>query len=73
MIKDTMQRAIDRGAGNTEAENIEELTYEGYGVSGVAVMVDCMTITAIERLRSTPCVFKVWRQPRHRWQRYVPV
>lgn len=43
MTKDTMQRAIDRGAGNTEAENIEELTYEGYGVSGVAVMVDCMT------------------------------
>ncbi len=43
MTKDTMQRAIDRGAGNTEAENIEELTYEGYGVSGVAVMVECMT------------------------------
>lgn len=43
MTKDTLQRAIDRGAGNNEAENIEELTYEGYGVSGVAVMVDCMT------------------------------
>lgn len=43
MAKDTLQRAIDRGAGNNEAENIEELTYEGYGVAGVAVMVDCMT------------------------------
>ena len=43
MTKDTLQRAIDRGAGNNEAENIEELTYEGYGVAGVAVMVDCMT------------------------------
>lgn len=43
MTKDTLQRAIDRGAGNNEAESIEELTYEGYGVAGVAVMVECMT------------------------------
>lgn len=43
MTKDTMQRAIDRGAGNTEADNMEELTYEGYGAAGVAVLVECMT------------------------------
>ena len=43
MTKDTMQRAIDRGAGNSEADNMEELTYEGYGAAGVAVLVECMT------------------------------
>lgn len=43
MTKDTMQRAIDRGAGNSEADNMEELIYEGYGAAGVAVLVECMT------------------------------
>lgn len=43
MPKDTVERAIQRGAGNTEGENFEEVRYEGYGLGGVAVMVDCMT------------------------------
>lgn len=43
MSNDTIDRAIKRGAGNVEAENIEEIRYEGYGPAGVAVMVDCMT------------------------------
>lgn len=43
MTKDTMQRAIDRGAGNLEGANYEECRYEGYGISGAAVMVDCLT------------------------------
>lgn len=43
MPKDTIERAIQRGAGNTEGENFEEVRYEGYGLGGVAVMVDCMT------------------------------
>jgi YebC/PmpR family DNA-binding regulatory protein len=43
MPKDTVERAIQRGAGNTEGENFEEIRYEGYGLGGVAVMVDCMT------------------------------
>lgn len=42
MPKDTIQRAIDRGVGG-EGENLEEITYEGYGQSGVAVMVEAMT------------------------------
>ena len=42
MPKDTMQRAIDRGVGG-EGENLEEITYEGYGQAGVAVMVETMT------------------------------
>ena len=41
--KDTVVRAIKRASGETGGENIEEVRYEGYGPSGVAVMVDCMT------------------------------
>ena len=43
MTKDTIDRAIKRGAGGDEGENVEEIRYEGYGPGGVAVMVDCMT------------------------------
>lgn len=43
MTKDTVERAIRRGTGETGAENYEEVRYEGYGPGGVAVMVDCMT------------------------------
>ena len=43
MKRDTIDKAIARGAGNNEGENYEELTYEGYGPGGVAVLVECMT------------------------------
>ena len=43
MPRDTVDRAIKRGAGATEGEDYEEIRYEGYGPGGVAVMVDCMT------------------------------
>ena len=43
MTKDTIERAIKRGAGGLEGENLEEIRYEGYGPGGVAVLVDCMT------------------------------
>lgn len=43
MTKDTIERAVKRGAGDTEGEHIEEIRYEGYGPGGAAVMVDCMT------------------------------
>ncbi|MBV1777432.1 YebC/PmpR family DNA-binding transcriptional regulator [Burkholderiaceae bacterium DAT-1] len=43
MPKDTIQRAVDRGAGNLEGANYEECRYEGYGIGGAAVMVDCLT------------------------------
>lgn len=43
MTKDTIQRAVDRGAGNLEGANYEECRYEGYGIAGAAVMVDCLT------------------------------
>ncbi len=43
MTRDTIDRAIARGAGNNEADNVEELVYEGYGPGGVAILVDVMT------------------------------
>ncbi|QEA39942.1 YebC/PmpR family DNA-binding transcriptional regulator [Pistricoccus aurantiacus] len=43
MTKDTIQRAIDRGAGNVDGDNMEEIVYEGYGPEGVAILVECMT------------------------------
>lgn len=43
MTKDTIERAVKRGAGSDDADNMEEVRYEGYGPGGVAVMVDCMT------------------------------
>ncbi|EIC21968.1 YebC/PmpR family DNA-binding transcriptional regulator [Thiorhodovibrio frisius] len=43
MPKDTVDRAIKRGAGADDGDNYEEIRYEGYGPGGVAVMVDCMT------------------------------
>lgn len=43
MTRDVIDRAIKRGAGGMEGENVEEVRYEGYGPGGIAVMVDCMT------------------------------
>lgn len=43
MTKDVIDRAIKRGAGGMEGEHLEEVRYEGYGPSGIAIMVDCMT------------------------------
>jgi YebC/PmpR family DNA-binding regulatory protein len=43
MPRDTVERAIKRGAGGLEGENYEEIRYEGYGIGGAAVMIDTMT------------------------------
>ncbi|MFL1405447.1 YebC/PmpR family DNA-binding transcriptional regulator [Marinobacter sp. M1N3S26] len=43
MKKDTIERAIERGAGGGDDNNYEELTYEGYGPGGVAMYVEVMT------------------------------
>jgi YebC/PmpR family DNA-binding regulatory protein len=43
MPKDNIENAIKRGSGQLEGVNYEELRYEGYGIAGAAVMVDCMT------------------------------
>lgn len=43
MKRDTIDKAILRGAGGAEGEHYDELTYEGYGSNGVAILVECMT------------------------------
>ena len=43
MTRDTIDRAIARGAGTSEADDMEELTYEGYAPGGIAVLVEVMT------------------------------
>jgi YebC/PmpR family DNA-binding regulatory protein len=43
MTRDTVNRAIKRGAGGEDAADMVECVYEGYGPGGVAVMVECLT------------------------------
>lgn len=43
MPKDNIEKAIDKAKGAQEGENYETVRYEGYGPSGVAVIVDCLT------------------------------
>ncbi|MNF86936.1 putative transcriptional regulatory protein YebC [compost metagenome] len=43
MTRDTINRAIQRGAGGGDGEQLETIIYEGYGPAGSAVMVECLT------------------------------
>jgi len=43
MPKDNVTRAIQRGTGGLDGANYEEIRYEGYGINGAAIIVDCMT------------------------------
>lgn len=43
MTRDVINRAIQRGAGGEDNDDLKEVTYEGYGVGGVAVLVETMT------------------------------
>jgi YebC/PmpR family DNA-binding regulatory protein len=43
MTRDTINRAISRGVGGGDDTNMEEVSYEGYGPGGVAVLVECLT------------------------------
>lgn len=43
MTRDTINRAIARGAGGADGEQLETIVYEGYGPAGSAVMVECLT------------------------------
>jgi YebC/PmpR family DNA-binding regulatory protein len=40
---DTVKRNIDKATGNLEGVSYEEIRYEGYGIGGAAIIVDCMT------------------------------
>lgn len=43
MPKENIQRAIQRGAGGADGSSYDEIRYEGYGIGGAAIIIDCMT------------------------------
>ena len=43
MTRDTINRAIQRGAGGGDDTNMESIVYEGYGPGGTAIIVECLT------------------------------
>ncbi|MEO8459878.1 MAG: YebC/PmpR family DNA-binding transcriptional regulator [Dokdonella sp.] len=47
MTKDTIERAVKRGSGADGGDDMQEIRYEGYGPSGVALIIDCMTDNAL--------------------------
>lgn len=59
MPKDNIERAIKKAAGDSEANQFEELLYEGYGPSGVAIVVEALTDN---KNRTTPEVRKIFEK-----------
>ncbi len=59
MPKDTIAKAIKKGTGEVEGVHFEEVLYEGYGTSGVAVMVEALTDN---RNRTTPEVKRLFEK-----------
>lgn len=55
--RDTMERAIKKGTGELVGHHYEEVTYEGYGAAGVAVMVDCLTDNKIRTIADIRHIF----------------
>lgn len=59
MPKDNIERAIKKGTGDTTQDNYEDILYEGYGPSGVAVLVEILTDN---RNRTAPEVRKIFEK-----------
>jgi YebC/PmpR family DNA-binding regulatory protein len=59
MPKDTIEKAIKKGTGDIEGVSFEEVQYEGYGPSGVAIMVEALTDN---RNRTTPEVKRIFER-----------
>jgi YebC/PmpR family DNA-binding regulatory protein len=57
MPRDNIERAIKKGTGELEGGNVEEIVYEGYGPSGVAIMCEIMTDN---RNRTAPEIRKIF-------------
>jgi len=57
MTRDVIERATKRGAGELEGVTYEEIRYEGYGPSGIAIMIDCMTDNRNRTVASVRNVF----------------
>jgi YebC/PmpR family DNA-binding regulatory protein len=59
MPKDNIERAVKKGSGGLEGSSFDEMTYEGYGPGGVALMVDVMTDNTN---RTTPEIRKIFEK-----------
>ena len=57
MPADTIKRNIDKATGNLEGVQYEEVRYEGYGIGGAAVIVDCMTDNRVRTVAEVRHVF----------------
>jgi YebC/PmpR family DNA-binding regulatory protein len=57
MTRDVIERATKRGAGELEGMSFEEIRYEGYGPSGIAIMMDCLTDNRNRTVASVRNVF----------------
>jgi len=57
MPKDNIERAIKKGTGELEGGNVEELTYEGYGIDGIAFMIEIVTDNKNRALAEVKHVF----------------
>ena len=57
MPADTVKRNIDKATGNLEGVSYEEIRYEGYGIGGAAVIVDCMTDNRVRTVAEVRHVF----------------
>jgi len=57
MPNDNIKRAIEKATGGGEGSNLEEVTYEGYGPAGVAVMVECITDNKLRTLGDIRYIF----------------
>ena len=65
MPQDNIKRAIQRGTGELEGVSYEEITFEGYGPGGVAIIVEVADRQSqSHRQRNSPRLLKEWRQPR---------
>jgi len=57
MPADTVKRNIDKATGNLEGVSYEEIRYEGYGIGGAAIIVDCMTDNRVRTVADVRHVF----------------
>jgi YebC/PmpR family DNA-binding regulatory protein len=58
MPKDTIQRAIQKGAGAGSGDDFESVTYEGYGPAGTAIIVDALTDNRTRTVTDVRTIFK---------------
>ncbi len=74
MPADNIKRAIQKGTGELEGATYEDITLEGYGPGGVAVLVEGTTDNRNRTVSEIRHILtKTRRQPRHRGQRVLPV